>query len=90
MMLIPIEYRIRCDNGAKCRGAYTLHRVKHAAGRVVADPFLSPGVAVLLANTKTAARRKATAAGWVRVKQGPYGPMVDLCPECAAGREVSS
>ena len=78
MMLIPIEYRIRCDNGEKCRGAYTLHRVKHAAG------------AVLLANTKTAARRKATAAGWTRVKLGTCGPMVDLCPECAAGREVSS
>ena len=76
-MLIPIEYRIRCDNGAKCRGAYTLHRVKHAAGTII------------LANTKTAARRKATAAGWVRVKLGTCGPMVDLCPECAAS-EVSS
>ena len=78
MMLIPIEYRLRCDNGEKCRGAYMLHRVTYAANTI------------LLANTKTAARRKATAAGWVRVKQGPYGPMVDLCPECAAGREVSS
>ena len=76
-MLIPIEYRIRCDNGEKCRGAYMLHRVTYAAG------------AVLLANTKTAARRKATAAGWTRVKLGTCGPMVDLCPECAAG-EVSS
>ena len=72
MMLTPIEYRIRCDNGAKCRTT------------VVGDRQ------VILANTKTAARREAGAAGWVRVKQGPYGPMVDLCPECAAGREVSS
>ena len=76
-MLIPIEYRIRCDNGAACLGAYTLHRVKHAAGTII------------LANTKTAARRKATAAGWTRVKLGTCGPMVDLCPECAAS-EVSS
>ena len=71
MMLIPIEYRIRCDNGEKCRGAYTLHRVTYAAGTII------------LANTKTAARRKATAGGWVRVKLGTCGPMVDLCPECA-------
>ena len=49
MMLIPIEYRIRCDNGEKCRAAYMLHRVK----------------------------------------LGTCGPMVDLCPECAAS-EVSS
>lgn len=71
-MLIPIEYRIRCDNGAKCRGAYTIYQVKHAAWQV------------LLAHTKTAARRKATRAGWARVKLGSCGPMVDLCPECAA------
>lgn len=77
-MLIPIEYRLQCDNGAKCLGAYTLHRVKHAAGQVI------------LAYTKTAARRKAESAGWTRVKLGTCGPMADLCPECAAGREVSS
>ena len=71
-MLIPIEYRIRCDNGAKCAGAYTLDRAKHAAG------------SILLAHTKAEARRQATAAGWVRVKLGNCGPMVDLCPECAA------
>jgi len=74
MMLIPIEYRLRCDNGEKCRGAYTLHRVTYAANTI------------LLANTKTAARRKATAAGWVRVKLGTCGPMVDLCPECSAAK----
>ena len=73
-MLIPIEYRIRCDNGEKRRGAYMLHRVTYAAG------------AVLLANTKTAARRKATAAGWTRVKLGTCGPMADLCPECSAAK----
>lgn len=73
-MLIPIEYRLRCDNGAKCLGAYTRDRVKHAAG------------AILLANTKTAARRQATTAGWVRVKLGTCGPMADLCPDCAAAR----
>jgi len=78
MMLIPIEYRMRCDNGADCQDAYTPIGAKYAAGTI------------LLANTKTAARRKATAAGWVRVKLGDYGPMVDLCPECAARREVQS
>lgn len=71
-MLIPIEYRIRCDNGAACAGAYTLNQVRHGAGTI------------LLAHTKTAARRTATEAGWVRVKLGNCGPMVDLCPECAA------
>lgn len=71
-MLIPIEYRIRCDNGAKCRGSYTIHRTSYPAGTI------------LLAHTKTAARRQATAAGWARVKLGSCGPMVDLCPECAA------
>lgn len=73
-MLIPIEYRIRCDNGAKCLAAYKLNGVKHASGQII------------LAHTKTAARRVATTAGWVRVKLGDYGPMVDLCPECAAAR----
>ena len=78
MMLIPIEYRIRRDNGEKCLAAYRLNGVRQASGQII------------LAHTKTAARRKATAAGWVRVKLGTCGPMVDLCPECAAGREVSS
>ena len=77
MMLIPIEYRIRCDNGAKCLAAYKLDGAKHASGQII------------LAHTKTAARQVATTAGWVRVKLGTCGPMVDLCPECAAS-EVTS
>ena len=70
-MLIPIEYRLQCDNGAKCLGAYKLDGAKHASGQII------------LAHTKTAARHVATTAGWVRVKLGTCGPMVDLCPECA-------
>ena len=71
-MITAIEYRMRCDNGPACAGAYTLNRVRHGAGTI------------LLAHTKTAARRLAEKQGWVRVKRGNFGPMVDLCPECAA------
>ena len=81
-MLIPIEYRLQCDNGAACHDSQGITR---DGACVVVGAW-----SVFLANTKTAARRKATAAGWVRVKLGTCGPMVDLCPECAAGREVSS
>ena len=73
-MLIPIEYRLRCDNGEKCRGSYRLNGVRQASWQII------------LAHTKTAARRVATAAGWTRVKLGTCGPMVDLCPECSAAK----
>ena len=76
-MITPIEYRIRCDNGARCVGAYAQNGVKHGAQ------------AILLAHTKTTARRQAEGQGWVRVKLGACGPMVDLCPECAAKRAES-
>ena len=72
-MLIPIEYRIRCDNKGSCCNAQPAFR----EGRVGAWK-------VLLAHSKTEARRLAEAQGWARVKLGNCGPMVDLCPECAA------
>ena len=76
-MITPIEFKMVCDNGAKCLGAYTRQRVKHPAG------------AILLAHTKTAAHRQAEGQGWRRVKLGTCGPMADLCPECAAKRAES-
>lgn len=74
-MLTPIEYRIQCDNGSRCRDSQGITR---DGERVVVGAW-----SVIPAHSKTEARRKAEAKGWVRTKLGTCGPTVDHCPECA-------
>ena len=76
-MLIPIEYRIQCDNGADCANRW---RYGHPAGGYAYEGDWQS----LPALTPADARDQVEQQGWRRVTLSPDGPAVDLCPECAA------
>ena len=76
-MLIPIEYRIQCDNGADCANRW---RYGHPAGGHAYEGDWQS----LPALTPADARDQAEQQRWRVVSLNPYGLEVDLCPDCAA------
>ena len=81
-MIIPIEFRIICDNGDACAA-------RRRYGTPVSGYAYVGAWQALPALTPADARDQAKQQGWRRVTLSPDGPMVDLCPECAAKRGES-
>ena len=81
-MITPIDYRIQCDNRDACAAR---RRYGHPAGGYAYEGDWQS----LAALTPAYARDLAEQQGWRRVTPSTGGPMVDLCPECAAKRAES-